>query len=183
MGLYLNPPENALVLVDEKPSIEALERAQGYLRLPDGKAVNGFSHYYKGGGDKDTIRGPRRNHGACEDHVVSDNLNTYKPREDRWLKRHSQVHFHFIPTYSSWLNQVKYWFSILSRQALRGANFTSARQLRQANCSNRSRWTILGSSTLLVLRMSKPPESMRPCHIAKRNPDTFGSLVLSAECA
>ena len=48
VGLYLNPPENALVLcVDEKPHIQALERAQGYLRLPDGKAVNGFSHCYK----------------------------------------------------------------------------------------------------------------------------------------
>lgn len=48
VGLYLNPPENALVLsVDEKPSIQARERAQGYLRLPDGKAVNGFSHGYK----------------------------------------------------------------------------------------------------------------------------------------
>ncbi len=48
VGLYLNPPENALVLsVDEKPSIQALERAQGYLRLPDGKAVNGYSHCYK----------------------------------------------------------------------------------------------------------------------------------------
>ena len=47
VGLYLNPPEKALVLaVDEKPSIQALERAQGYLRLPDGKAVNGFSHCY-----------------------------------------------------------------------------------------------------------------------------------------
>ena len=48
VGLYLNPPENALVLsVDEKPHIQALERAQGFLRLPDGKAVNGFSHCYK----------------------------------------------------------------------------------------------------------------------------------------
>jgi transposase len=48
VGLYLNPPEKALVLaVDEKPSIQALERAQGYLRLPNGQAVNGFSHGYK----------------------------------------------------------------------------------------------------------------------------------------
>jgi transposase len=48
VGLYLNPPENALVLcVDEKPSIQALERAQGWLRLPNGKALNGFSHGYK----------------------------------------------------------------------------------------------------------------------------------------
>jgi hypothetical protein len=48
VGLYLNPPENAVVLcVDEKPHIQALQRAQGYLRLPDGRAVNGFSHCYK----------------------------------------------------------------------------------------------------------------------------------------
>ncbi len=48
VGLYVQPPKNALVLsVDEKPSIQALERAQGYLRLPDGKAVNGYSHCYK----------------------------------------------------------------------------------------------------------------------------------------
>lgn len=48
VGLYLNPPEKALVIADdEKPSIQVLERAQGYLRLPDGKAVNGFSHCYK----------------------------------------------------------------------------------------------------------------------------------------
>src|SRR5580658_4273935 len=71
-------------------------------------------------------------HPGREIHVVLDNLNTHKPKEDRWLKRHSQVHFHFIPTYSSWLNQVECWFSILSRQALRGASFTSPHQLRQA---------------------------------------------------
>jgi transposase len=65
-------------------------------------------------------------------HVVLDNLNTHKPKQDRWLKRHPSVHFHFTPTYSSWLNQVECWFSILTRQALRGASFTSPRQLRQA---------------------------------------------------
>jgi transposase len=63
---------------------------------------------------------------------VLDNLNTHKPQEDRWLKRHPQVHFHFTPTYSSWLNQVECRFSILARQALKGASFMSARQLRQA---------------------------------------------------
>ena len=50
-------------------------------------------------------------------HVVLDNLNTHKPKEDRWLKAHPNVHFHFIPTHSSWLNQVECWFSILSRSA------------------------------------------------------------------
>ena len=67
-----------------------------------------------------------------EIHVILDNLNTHKPKEDRWLKRHPNVHFHFIPTYSSWLNQIECWFSILSRQALRGASFTSPAQLRRA---------------------------------------------------
>ena len=71
--------------------------------------------------------------GDREIHVILDNLNTHKPKEDRWLKRHGKnVRPHFTPTYSSWLNQVECWFSILSRQALRGASFTSPRQLRQA---------------------------------------------------
>jgi len=160
VGLYLNPPENALVLaVDEKPHIQALERAQGYLRLPNGQAVNGFSHCYTRHGTTTlfaalevttglvkTAHYQRRRRREFLDfmneivaanpgrqiHVVLDNLSTHKPKEDRWLKRHSNVHFHFIPTYSSWLNQVECWFSILSRQALRGASFTSPRQLRQA---------------------------------------------------
>jgi transposase len=160
VGLYLNPPQNALVLsVDEKPSIQALERAQGYLRLPDGKAVNGFSHGYKRHGTTTLFaaleittglvktahyqRRRRREfldfmneivaaHPDRDIHVVLDNLNTHKPKDDRWLKRHPKVHFHFIPTYSSWLNQVECWFSILSRQALRGTSFTSPQQLRQA---------------------------------------------------
>ena len=160
VGLYLNPPENALVIaVDEKPSIQALERAQGYLRLPDGKAVNGFSHGYKRHGTttlfaaleittgqvKTAHYNRRRRcefldfmneivvqHPTRAIHVVLDNLNTHRPKEDRWLKRHPNVQFHFTPTYSSWLNQVECWFSILSRQALRAASFTSPRQLRQA---------------------------------------------------
>jgi transposase len=160
VGLYLNPPQNALVLcVDEKPSIQALERAQGWLRLPNGKALNGFSHGYKRHGTTtlfaafDIATGQvqaghytRRRRREFLDfmneivaanpnreiHVVLDNLNTHKPKEDRWLKRHPQVHLHFIPTYSSWLNQVECWFSILSRQALAGVSFTSPKQLREA---------------------------------------------------
>jgi len=160
VGLYLNPPEHALVLsVDEKPSIQALERAQGWIRLPDGKALNGFSHCYKRHGTTtlfaalDVITGQvktghygrrrRREfldfmneivaaHGDREIHVVLDNLNTHKPKQDRWLARHPRVHFHYTPKYSSWINQVECWFSILSRQALRGASFTSPQQVRQA---------------------------------------------------
>ena len=160
IGLYLNPPENALVLSgDEKPSIQALERAQGWIRLPDGKALTGFSHCYQRHGMTTLFaalnvltgevktghcrRRRRREflhfmnemvelHPDREIHVVLDNLNTHKPKQDRWLRRHPHVHFHYTPTYSSWLNQVECWFSILSRKALRGASFTSPEQVRQA---------------------------------------------------
>jgi hypothetical protein len=67
-----------------------------------------------------------------EIHVVLDNRQTHKPKRDRWLARHKNVHFHFTPTHASWLNQVEIWFSILARSALNGASFTSVRQLRQA---------------------------------------------------
>ena len=160
VGLYLNPPENALVLgVDEKPSIQALERAQGWLRLPNGKSLNGFSHGYKRHGTTTLFaafnvatgqvqaghysRRRRRefldfmndvvaSHPGREIHVILDNLNTHKPKDDRWLRDHPQVHLHFTPTYSSWLNQVECWFSILSKQALSGLSFTSPKQLRDA---------------------------------------------------
>jgi transposase len=160
IGLYLNPPENALVLcVDEKPSIQALERAQGWIRLPNGKALTGFSHCYKRHGTTtlfaalDVLSGVVKNghyrrrrrreflhfmneivaeHPEREIHVVLDNLNTHKPKCDRWLQRHRNVHFHFTPTYSSWLNQIECWFSILSRRALKGASFTSPEQIRNA---------------------------------------------------
>jgi transposase len=72
-------------------------------------------------------------HGDREIHVILDNLNTHKPKNDRWLKSHKNVHFHFIPTYSSSLNQVECWFSILSRQALQGASFTSPGQGSQGH--------------------------------------------------
>jgi transposase len=71
-------------------------------------------------------------HPDQEIHVVLDNLKTHKPKRDRWQARHQNVHFHFTPTHASWLNQVEIWFSILARNALKGASFTSVRQLRQA---------------------------------------------------
>jgi len=160
IGLYLSPPENAVVLcVDEKPHIQVLERAQGWLRLPNGKALNGFSHCYKRHGTSTLFAAlevstgqvqvghyPRRRrrqfldfmndvvvqHPDTEIHVILDNLNTHKPKHDRWLARHPNVHLHFIPTYSSWLNMVEVWFSILSRQALRNLSATSVQQLRKA---------------------------------------------------
>ena len=59
-------------------------------------------------------------------------MHPHKPKHDRWLQPHPNVHFHCTPTYSSWLNQAAVWFSILSRRALRGANFTSPWQVREA---------------------------------------------------
>jgi transposase len=160
VGLYLNSPENALIIsVDEKPHIQALDRAQGYLKLPNGRALRGFSHDYKRHGTSTLFAAlnvatgqvrtghyPRRrrreflhfmnelinDHPNQELHVILDNLNIHKPKQDRWLARHPRVHFHFTPTRASWLNQIEIWFSILSRSALKGASFTSVRQLRQA---------------------------------------------------
>src|SRR6202035_6139739 len=63
-------------------------------------------------------------------HVVLDNLNTHKKNE-RWLKKHPKVHFHFIPTRASWLNQIETWFSILQGQSLSGASFTAVSQLQE----------------------------------------------------
>jgi hypothetical protein len=160
VGLYLHPPENAVVLsVDGKPHIQALERAQGWLRLPDGKALSGFSHEYMRQGTStlfaalEVARGQvkvghfqrrrRRDFPAFmnevvaaypqrELHVSVDNLHTHKPKLDRWPRQHPDVHLHFTPTHASWLTQVEICFSLLARQALRGASFTSVRQLREA---------------------------------------------------
>lgn len=160
VGLYMDPPENAVVIcVDEKPAIQALERAQGWLRLPNGKALTGFSHEYKRHGTttlfaaleiatgliqtKHFQRRRRRefltfmNEVAAaypdrEIHVVLDNLKTHKPKHDRWIQQHKNVHFHYTPTHASWMNMVEIWFSILWLKALRGASWTSPRQVRQA---------------------------------------------------
>jgi transposase len=159
VGLYLAPPENAIVLcVDEKPSIQALERAQGYLKLPNGRTLSGHSHDYTRNGTttlfaalevatgKVTAVHKRRrrrvefldfmnrvvsDYPDRELHVVLDNLSTHKPKNDQWLKRHPNVHFHFTPTRSSWLNQVEVWFSILEGNSLNGASFTSVTQLQE----------------------------------------------------
>ena len=160
VGLYLHPPENAFVVsVDEKPHIQALERAQGYLKMPNGKTMTGFAHEYKRHGTTtlfaalDIVTGQvkighykrRRRiefldfmnqviktHPNQEIHVILDNLNTHKPKHDMWLAKHKNVHFHFTPTHASWLNQIETWFSILDRHALKNASFTSIQQVRKA---------------------------------------------------
>ena len=160
VALYMDPPENAIVVsVDEKPAIQALERAQGWLCLPDGGSLRGFSHEYKrlgtttlfaalevATGQVHTGHYRRRRRREFLDfmnrmvaqypseelHVILDNLNVHKPKHDRWLSRHPNVHFHYTPTHASWLNQVECWFSILWRQALRGLSATSVRDVCRA---------------------------------------------------
>jgi transposase len=160
VGLYLAPPENAIVLaVDEKPAIQALERAQGYLKLPNGRALTGQAHEYRRCGNSTLFTALNVATGAIKAkhtkrrrrvefldfmnqvvadypdqaiHVVLDNLSTHKPKRDQWLTQHKNVHFHFTPTHASWLNQVEIWFSILARSTLDGASFTSVAQLRAA---------------------------------------------------
>lgn len=158
VGLYLDPPQDAIVLaVDEKPHIQALERAQGYLKLPNGRALSGRSHDYKRNGTStlfaalevatgqvtaahykrrrrveflDFMNRILADYPGKEIHAIIDNLSTHKPKRDRWLARHPNVRFHFTPTYSSWLNQIEVWFSILQASSLAGASFTSIQQLR-----------------------------------------------------
>src|ERR1700741_4082528 len=156
VGLYLDPPDKAVVLaVDEKPSIQALERKQGYLKLANGRSLIGHGHTYMRHGTTTlfaalevatgtvrTAHYQRRRrveflnfmnrllaaYPGRQIHVVLDNLSTHKPKRERWLARHPHRHFHFTPPYASWLNQVEIWFSKLARDALSGASFTSPRQ-------------------------------------------------------
>ena len=158
VGLYMAPPENAVVLsVDEKPSIQALERAQGYLKLPTGRAMIGQSHDYKRHGTTtlfaalnvadgkvvgrhykrrrrieflDFMNTVVSEYSDREVHVILDNLSTHKPKRDLWLARHPNVHLHYTPTHTSWLNQIEIWFSILSGKSLNGASFETVQQLK-----------------------------------------------------
>ena len=161
VGLYLGAPANAVVLsIDEKPCLQALEREQGWLKMPDGRSLSGFAHEYRRHGTTNLFAAlevatgqvtglcfprKRRNeflsfldrlvaaHPAQQLHLVLDNLSVHKLTEEHpWRKKHPHVHFHFTPTHASWLNQIEAWFSILSRAALKGASFHSVRELIEA---------------------------------------------------
>ena len=129
------------------------------MKLPNGKAVTSFNHEYKHHGTTtlfaalEVLTGkvfgghaPRRRRrdflGFMNDlvalyprrelHVSLDNLNTHKPKQDRRLAKHGNIHLHFTLAHAPWLNQIECWFSILSRRPLRGASFTSPDEVRGA---------------------------------------------------
>jgi transposase len=158
VGLYLHPPENAVVLcVDEKSQIQALERTQPMLPMGLGY-VEGVTHDYRRHGTTtlfaalDTAKGTvltqcrkRHRHQEYLDflrqieknvpleldvHVIVDNYGTHKhPRVKRWLAQRPRFHVHFTPTYASWLNQVEIWFNRITQQAIRRGTFRSVREL------------------------------------------------------
>ena len=161
VGLYLNPPLNALVLsMDEKPSIQAKERPSGYVETDSGTVVRALKSAYKRHGTLNLftalevatghVYAQTTAHKKREDfraflegviadcpagkdiHVILDNYSTHKKNEDWLAKYEGRVQFHFTPTSASWLNQVEIWFSLLTRKTLRGASFNSQDQLRAA---------------------------------------------------
>jgi transposase len=159
VGLYLNPPDNALVLcVDEKTGIQALDRTQPLLPLSAQKPRSWTNEYVRHGtqtllaaleiASGQVIAHVKQRRTSVnflrfmndvaaafpqrQLHVVVDNLNIHKnAAAQRWLKKHPHVHFHYTPTHASWVNMVECFFSILGKQGLSQSVHTSKRQLRK----------------------------------------------------
>lgn len=157
VGLYLNPPENALVLcVDEKTQIQALDRTQPILPLRE-KAPKRLTATYKRNGTVALIAALAVHSGEITGktikennavnflsflkkldrtyrnktlHIIVDNLSVHKNAEvKKWLASKRKIKLHFTPTYASWLNQIEIWFNILSKDVLKGGVWKSKEQL------------------------------------------------------
>jgi transposase len=169
VGLYLNPPEKAVVIcVDEKSQIQALDRTQPGLPLKKGRCGT-YTHDYKRNGTTtlfaalDMLMGkvigqcqPRHRHQEWlkflrrldreypEDltlHVIMDNYGTHKtPEVKKWMQAHSRFVCHFIPTSSSWLNMVERWFRELTDKAIRHGVFKSVPDLEKAITEYLAAW-------------------------------------------
>ena len=161
VGLYLNPPEHAMVFsVDEKSQIQALDRTQPGLPIKKGRCGT-MTHDYKRNGTTtlfaamEVLEGnvlsscmPRHRHqeflrflnqidretpSDLAIHLILDNYQTHKhPKVKRWCAKHPRFHFHFIPTSSSWLNVVERFFRDLTTKRIRRGSFTSVAELEQA---------------------------------------------------
>tara|TARA_B100001750_G_scaffold125824_1_gene99821 strand:- start:2207 stop:3319 length:1113 start_codon:yes stop_codon:yes gene_type:complete len=161
VGLYMSPPDNAVVLcVDEKSQVQALERGQPVLPMVFGQPERRTPQYLRHGtttlfaaldiATGEVIGECHRKHRALEFrkflntinrtvpkdlsvHLVMDNYSTHStPEIKRWRRAHPRFHFHFVPTYSSWLNQVERWFALLTERALKRGVHRSTRQLERA---------------------------------------------------
>jgi transposase len=158
VGLYMNPPEHALVLcVDEKSQIQALDRTQPALPLKKGRAQT-MTHDYKRNGTAALVaalnlldgtvlgqvhlqhrhqeflkflrRLDREYPPDLELHLVLDNYGTHgHPRVKAWLAQRTRFHLHFVPTSSSWLNLIEIWFSQLTNRAIRRGSFAGVGEL------------------------------------------------------
>jgi transposase len=160
VGLYLHPPENAIVLcVDEKSQIQALERTQPILPLKEGQAEK-QSHDYRRHGTTTLFAALEVATGKVTDacyprhrgveflkflklvakayprrqlHIVVDNYSAHNHADVKaWLAKNPRIQLHFTPTHSSWMNLVESFFAIITRQAIRRASFTSVRQVTDA---------------------------------------------------
>ncbi len=161
VGLYLNPPEHALVLcVDEKSQIQALDRTQPGLPLKRGRSQT-MTHDYKRNGTATLFAALNAANGAvyglCQErhrhqewlkfrrllhqtmpahldlHLIADNYATHKhPKVQRWLQRHPRFHLHFTPTSASWLNMVERFFRDLTQNRLRRGVFRDLEELIMA---------------------------------------------------
>jgi transposase len=158
VGLYLNPPESAVVLcVDEKSQVQALARSQPVLPMMPGMPERRTHDYVRHGvtslfaafniADGTVISAIHRRHRAVEFrkflttidaqvpdhldvHLVCDNYGTHKtPAVKAWLARHPRFHVHFTPTSSSWVNQVERWFAFITDQLIRRGSHTSVQAL------------------------------------------------------
>src|SRR5881628_68175 len=169
VGLYLNPPQQTMVLcVDEKSQIQALDRTQPGLPLKKGRGGT-MTHDYKRNGTTtlfaalEVLQGrvvgqcfERHRHqeflrflrcldqefpGETPLHLVMDNYGTHShPKVKGWLKRHPRFRSHFVPTSSSWLNLVERWFGELTSKRIRCGSFVSVEELRQAIDEFLSAW-------------------------------------------
>jgi transposase len=157
VGLYMNPPENAIVLcVDEKTQIQALDRTQPELPLRHGNPRRLTATYkrngvvnliaslavHKGEVIAETIESNNAKnflkflkklastYRGKKLHIIADNLAVHKHESvKKWVEKNKRIELHHTPTYSSWLNQVEIWFNILTKDVLRGAVWHSKQQL------------------------------------------------------
>jgi transposase len=163
VGLYMSPPDNAIVLsVDEKSQVQALDRTQPLLPLEPGQVERHTHDYVRHGTTSlfaalnvatgqvigkchqrhrqqeflkflELIDTTLPREPGVEIHLVMDNYGTHKaPKVRRWFQRHPEYHLHFIPTSSSWLNQVERFFAEITEKRIRRGAFRSVKELEQA---------------------------------------------------